>query len=158
MKKYLIVFVLLIAGLAVSAQGLEFRLRGGANFQRSSMAGQEFSFLPHFGASAGIRISTIGIYGELLYSQHEEANGLSNLAYLIPSAHVRLYTYRFMYAELGLLYLMLTDDIEDGLLDNPDKEAGYYVGLGASFKKFEVGLRTISKPSLAIQITASYRF
>ena len=158
MKKYLIVIALLIAGFTVSAQGLEFRLRGGANFQRSKMADQEFTFLPHIGASAGIRLSTIGIYGELLYSQHEEANGLTNLNYLIPSVHFRLYTFRFLYAEAGLMYLMLADDVEDGLLDNPDKEAGYYVGFGASFRKIELGLRTLTKPSTVIQITASYRF
>ena len=44
------------------------------------------------------------------------------------------------------------------MIENVDKEAGYYVGLGATFRKFELGLRTASLPVTNIQITASYRF
>ncbi len=43
-------------------------------------------------------------------------------------------------------------------LENIDKKAGYYVGLGATFKKFEFGLRTASLPVDNIQFTASFRF
>lgn len=158
MKKYLLVITLLIIGVTAGAQGMEFRLRAGANFQNSKLDGKEYSFLPHFGASAGIRLSTIGIYGEVLYSQHEDINGSQAINYIIPSLQIRLYTFRYMYAELGLCYMVLADEIEGGLIDNVDKEAGYYVGFGASFKKIEVGLRTANLPVTNIQLTASYRF
>lgn len=158
MKRYIIIMALLIGGISVSAQSLEFRLRGGANFQKSNMDDKEFSFLPHIGASAGIRISTIGVYGEFLYSIHEDINGIAEINYLIPSLQVRLYAFRYMYAELGFGYLVLNKDVEGGLLDNPNKEGTYYIGFGASLRKIEFGIRTMGQPSTTIQLTASYRF
>ena len=115
------------------------------------------SVFPHFGLSAGIRLSTFGIYGELLYSVHEDINGSGEVDYVIPSVHFRFYTYRYIYAEAGISYLLLSKD-PGGVIENVDKKAGYYVGLGATFRKFEVGLRTASLPVTNIQITASYRF
>ena len=148
MKKYFLFIIILAIGSASMAQNLEFRLRGGANFQKSNLQDKEYSFLPHFGASAGVRLSTIGIYGELLLSTHEDIGGIETIDYIIPSLHARLYTFRFAYAELGFTYLILSGEVDD--ISNVDKEAGYFIGLGASFKKFELGFRTASLPETNI--------
>lgn len=158
MKKYLVLFVLLTIGLSAGAQALEFRLKGGANFQNSKLADKEYSFLPHFGISAGIRLSTIGFYGELAYSTHEDINGSQTIPYIIPSIQVRFYTYRFIYVEGGLGYLIMAEDIEPGAIENVNKEAGFYAGVGATFKRFEIGLRAATKPAANIQILAAIRF
>jgi hypothetical protein len=158
MKKLLTVLILSAAFISAGAQNaLEVRARGGVNIQNSKIADKDVSVFPHFGLSAGIRISTFGIYGEMLYSVHEDINGGGEADYLIPSVSFRLYTYRFVYAEAGLSYLMLTKD-PGGMIENVDKEAGYFVGLGLTLRKFELGFRTASQPVTNIQITASYRF
>lgn len=158
MKRTILFIAIIAIGVSAAAQGLEFRLKGGANFQKSNLADKEFSFLPQFGMSAGLRISTIGIYAEVDYSMHEDVNGSGGIPYIIPSAQVRWYTYRFIYAEAGLAYLLLAEDIEPGLRENIDKEMGYYVGFGATSQRLEIGLRMASKPVSNIQILAALRF
>jgi len=158
MKKLLFLAIVSTLTLTAGAQGLEVRLKGGINIQNSNLSGKEISTLPHFGVSAGVRISTFGIYGELMYSTHEDINGSTTLDYVIPSLQVRFYTYRFMYVEAGVSYAMMSEEFSGGFLENVDKEAGYYVGLGASFRKFELGVRTASLPVTNIQISAAYRF
>ena len=158
MKKYSLLVALIAIGISAGAQGLEFRLKGGANFQNSKLADKDYSFLPQFGMSAGIRISTIGFYVEVDYSTHEDINGSQAIPYIIQSLQFRFYTYRFVYAEAGLSYILLAEDIEPGLMENVDKEAGYYLGLGATFKRFEIGLRTATKPATNIQLLAAIRF
>ncbi len=158
MKRTILFIALIAIGISAAAQGLEFRLKGGANFQKSNLADKEFSFLPQFGISAGLRISTIGIYGEIDFSTHEDVNGSGGIPYIIPSVQVRWYTYRFIYVEAGLAYLLLAEDIEPGLQENIDKEVGYYVGFGATYKRFEIGFRTASKPVTNIQLLAAIRF
>lgn len=157
MKKIILLLSLSVAVLSAGAQNLEIRARGGVNIQNSKLDNKDVSVFPHFGLSAGIRLSTFGIYGELLYSVHEDINGSGEVDYVIPSVHFRFYTYRYIYAEAGISYLLLSKD-PGGVIENVDKKAGYYVGLGATFRKFEVGLRTASLPVTNIQITASYRF
>lgn len=158
MKRTIIFIALIAIGISAAAQGLEFRLKGGANFQKSNLADKEFSFLPQFGMSAGIRLSTFGIYAEIDYSTHEDINGSGGIPYIIPSAQVRWYTYRFIYAEAGLAYLLLAEDDEPGLKENIDKEVGYYVGFGATYKRFEIGFRMASRPTSNIQLLAALRF
>ena len=161
MKKILLSLFILFTGIPLlQAQGLEFRLRGGANLQRTigSDAESEFSLYSHAGAMAGLRISTIGIYAEVLYSAHEEANGGGAINYVVPSALARFYTYKFLYAEAGLSYYLLAEDVPDGFNSNPDKEAGFYAGLGATTRRLELGMRASMKPFKTVQLTASFRF
>lgn len=158
MKRLLVFSLFSVISIALSAQGFEFRVRGGANFQRSENSGSEFSLYPHMGAMAGLRISTIGIYSELLYSSHEEANGLGAIAYIVPSVLARYYTSRMIYIELGIPYYILAEDVDPGFSSNPDKEAGFYGGMGVTIKRFEAGLRSAMSPFKVVHITASIKF
>lgn len=157
MKKIFIVLFLSATFIGANAQGLEVRARGGVNIQNSNISDKNVSVLPHFGVSAGLRISSIGIYGEMLYSVHENINGSGEADYLIPSASIRFYTHRFVYAEAGIAYLMLTKD-PGGVIQNVDKKAGYFVGLGLTLRRFELGVRAANQPVTNVQLTASYRF
>ncbi len=157
MKKLFIVLLLSAAFIGAKAQGLEVRARGGVNIQKSNLAGKDVSVFPHLGVSAGLRISSLGIYGEMLYSVHENINGSGEADYVIPSASLRYYTPRVVYFEAGISYLMLTKD-PGGAIQNVDKEAGIFGGLGLTLRKLELGLRVANKPATNLQITASYRF
>ena len=158
MKRIPVIIALLIIAVSSSAQDLEFRIRGGVNFQRAIGSDEEFSLYSHIGAMAGIRISTIGFYGEMLYSTHEEANGEGGINYIEPSAIFRYYTFKYMYAEAGLTYYILAEDVPDGFNSNPDKDPGFFMGLGVSFRRIEVGMRTSTSPFKVVQATASFRF
>jgi hypothetical protein len=158
MKRVYILLALLLITAASFAQGLEFRLRGGVNFQRSVGSDKDFSLYSQVGAMAGIRISTLGLYGEMLYSAHEEANGLGAINYIEPAAIVRYYTYKYLYAEMGLAYYVLTEDVPNGINPNPDKDPGFFFGLGATTRRIEIGLRTSMSPFKVVQGTASFRF
>jgi len=158
MKRTTVVIVILLATITATAQDFEFRLRGGVNFQRTQSPDSEFSFLPHIGAMAGVRISTFGVYGEVLYSVHDNQNWVSEAAYIVPAVLVRFYGFRNVYAEGGLSYNMLADEQADGaMVEFPDGEIGYFAGLGYMFKKLEIGLRS-TNPLTSIQINALYRF
>jgi len=158
MKRTVFLLAITLISLSASSQMIEFRLRGGVNFQRSSSTGSEFSFLPHFGASAGVRLSTIGIYGEFLYSTHDKQNWLDPGEYYVPSLIFRYYIFSSVYAEIGLSYYKLAGDPAGiAMFEYDDKEWGYFAGLGVNFKRFEIGLRTTS-PVTSIQATASIRF
>ena len=158
MKKTVLIIALALFGLSASSQGLELRLRGGVNFQRSSSAESEFSFLPHFGLMAGVRISTIGIYGEFLYSIHDDQNWLEAGSYLVPSALIRFYGFKNVYVEAGLSYYILAEEnIGISMFEFDDKVIGYCGGLGFNLKKLDIGLRATA-PVTSIQATASFRF
>lgn len=158
MQKIIIILAITLMGLNAMSQKLEFRLRGGVNFQRSSSPGNEYSFLPHVGATAGVRISTFGIYGEVLYSIHDDQYWPEEAAYLVPSVLVRIYGFRYFYSEAGLSYYSLAEDEDPGLAEEyPDQAMGYFAGLGFYIRKFEIGLRATA-PVNSIQATASYRF
>ena len=158
MKRTVFLLAIILISLSASSQMIEFRLRGGVNFQRSSSAESEFSFLPHFGAMAGVRLSTIGIYGEFLYSTHDNQNWLDPGAYYVPSLLIRYYIYSSVYTEVGLSYYLLAEDpVGIPMFEYDDKELGYFAGVGINFKRFEFGLRA-TNPVVSIQATASFRF
>lgn len=158
MKKIIVLLAVTLISLSSMSQKLEFRLRGGVNFQRSSSTENDFSFLPHAGAMAGVRITTFGIYGELLYSMHDDQYWPEEAAYLVPSALVRFYGFRYLYSEAGLSYYILAEDKDDGIAaEYPDQKLGYFAGIGLFLNKFEIGLRATA-PVNSIQATASYRF
>lgn len=158
MKRTVFLIAITLISLSASSQMIEFRLRGGVNFQRGSSADSEFSFLPHFGASAGVRLSSIGIYGEFLYSTHDNQNWLEPGDYFVPSAIIRYYIFSSVYTEVGLSYYKLAEDpVGIAMFEFDDKKVGYFAGLGINFKRFEFGLRTTS-PVASIQATASIRF
>ena len=158
MKRMLLLSAFILIALGSMSQGLEFRIKGGINFQKSQSPDSEYSFLPHAGAMLGMRISTIGIYGEFLYSIHDNQNWPDQAAYLVPSALVRFYGFRMIFLEAGLSYWILADEqITGALIELPEKEFGYFVGLGFNLRKFEVGIRTTA-PISSIQLTGTYRF
>lgn len=158
MKKTLILFAFTFISLSVMSQNIEFGLSGGVNFQRSSSAESDFSFLSHFGVMAGVRISYVGIYGEVLYSTHDDENWLETGSYLVPSVFLRFYRLRNLYVEAGLSYYVLAEDqVGMSMYEFPDKQLGYFAGMGLNIRNFEVGLRTTG-PVMSIQATASIRF
>jgi len=158
MKKIIVILAVSLISLYSMSQKLEFRLRGGVNFQRSSSIENDFSFFPHAGAMAGVRIATFGIYGELLYSIHDDQYWPEEAPYLVPSVLVRFYGFRYLYSEAGLSYYILAEEKEAGIVaEFPDQKIGYFAGLGLLLNKFEIGLRATS-PVNSIQATASYRF
>jgi hypothetical protein len=158
MKKIIVILAVTLISLSSMSQKLEFRLRGGVNFQRSSSTENEYSFLPHVGAMAGVRISIFGIYGELLYSKHDDQYWSEAAAYLVPSALFRFYGFRYFYSEAGLSYYILAED--KGLAfaaEYSDQTIGYFAGLGLYLNRLELGLRATA-PVNSIQATASYLF
>lgn len=158
MKKTLILLAVTLISLPAVSQNLEFGLRGGVNFQRSSSAESDFSFLPHVGAMGGVRISYVGIYGEVLYSTHDAESWLETGSYIVPSVMLRFYRLRNLYVEAGLSYYLLAEDqIGMSMYEFPDKQLGYFAGMGLNIRNFEVGIRSTG-PVMSIQATASIRF
>ena len=158
MKKAFILLVFALISITAISQNLEFRLRGGVNFQRASTAEGDFSFLPHVGAMAGVRITSMGIYGEFLYSEHDDDSWPEPGTYFVPSLLFRYYIYRYIYSEVGLSYYLLGgEQAENSVYEYPDNKLGYFAGVGFSFKNFELGLRA-TNPVISIQATASFRF
>lgn len=127
--------------------------------QQTQSADGKFSFTSHIGAMAGVRISTFGIYGEVLYSTHDSNNWSEDADYLVPSLLVRFYGFRKMYVEGGIPYfILMSDQIDGSTIDFPDKEIGFYAGLGVSFSRIEIGLRSTMNPVSTVQLTGSFRF
>lgn len=160
MKKLILTtIVLALISAGASAQTyLEFKIRGGINTQKAVDSDTNFSVYPHLGAMGGFRLSAIGIYGEVLWSGHEDNNGDGMAGYLAPAAVGRYYTRGSFYFEAGLPYYLLLSKEEPGLRTNPDKKAGFFAGAGVSTRRLELGLRALVAPVESLQLTASFRF
>jgi len=157
MKKIIITIGILFISLPLLSQGLEFRLRGGVNMQSASATDNNVSFTLHAGAKAGLRISDLGFYGELLYSKHDNKSWPSAASYLVPAVIFRYYGFRFVYVEAGMPYYLLFGEQPDpSVMEIPDKNIGVYAGVGLVLGKLEIGLRA-NAPAVSLQATASYR-
>lgn len=127
--------------------------------QQTQSDDAKFSLTSHIGAMAGVRISTLGIYGEVLFSTHDSNNWSENADYLVPSLLVRFYGFRKIYVEGGIPYfILMSDQIDGSFIDFPDKEVGFYAGLGLSLSRIEIGLRSSMNPISTVQLTGSFRF
>ena len=160
MKKLILTIMVLalISAGATSQTYSEFKIRGGINTQKAVDSDTNFSVYPHLGVLAGLRLSAIGIYGEILWSGHEDANGDGMTSYLTPAAVARYYTRGSFYFEAGLPYYLLLSNDEPGLRTNPDKRAGFFAGAGVSTRRLELGIRALVAPVESLQLTASFRF
>lgn len=160
MKKLIITTVVLaLIGAGASAQTYsEFKARGGINTQKAVDSDNNFSVYPHLGGMAGLRLYSLGLYAEILWTGHEEANGNGMAGYLAPAAVGRYYVRGSYFFEAGIPYYLLLSKEEPGLRTNPDKKAGFFAGAGVSTRRFELGMRALLAPVSSLQLTASFRF
>ena len=125
--------------------------------QSASAADNNVSFTLHAGAMAGLRISDLGLYGELLYSKHDNESWPSAASYLVPAVILRYNGFRFVYVEAGMPYYLLFGEQPDpSVKEIPDKSIGVYAGAGFTLGKLEIGLRA-NAPAVSLQATVSYR-
>jgi hypothetical protein len=161
----LILFLMLLAisgRVSTNGQKADWNLRGGLNLMKSHSDGQDLSYLYHAGLQAGIRLPRIGFYGEAVYSLLENQNGGDPVQYIIPSALVKGFFYRFIFVELGGSLMTKLSDNRNGNVNtetNPDGDIYLMGGIGLHLKKFELSMRSTVKQSFGlIQVTAAFRF
>lgn len=160
MKKLILttlVLALISAGASAQAYS-EFKMRGGINTQKAVDSDTNFSIYPHLGGMAGLRLYSFGVYAEILWSGHEDANGNGMAGYLAPAAVGRYYTRGSFFFEAGVPYYLLLSKQEPGMEVNPDKKAGFFAGAGVSTRRLELGMRALVAPVSSLQLTASFRF
>ena len=158
MKRLLIILTISLLTLPSMSQVLEFNLRGGINMDRSSVEGKDLSFLPHLGAMAGARFSSIGIYAEMLLTIHDGEGWAERGTYLVPSLVVRYYNPRIFYLEAGPSYYLLTEKQVPGAdVLFPDKKIGFLAGAGFYAGRFDIGVRGVL-PVKSLQLTITYIF
>ena len=102
MKKTLITAILFftVFSFMSKAQSFDWNIHGGLNLMKAKSGDSDLAFYYHAGVQAGVRITNIGLYGELNYSVHEDQYGGDPIPYLIPAALVKAYTLRFVFIEL----------------------------------------------------------
>ena len=159
-----IIFALLviftISGTLTFGQSFDWNLRGGINIMNSKTSGQDLSALYHAGFQAGVRVASFGLYGEALYSLHENQYGGDPVAYFAPAVLGKFYLKKILFLEFGGTLLSIIGDsgIDNDIL-NPDGELFMFAGLGAKVSKLELSLRSTVKQSYrVIQITAAFKF
>ena len=161
MKKLLLTNLLSITIVfAVAGQSFDWNIRGGFNLMNSKSSGSDLAVLYHGGIQAGVRITNIGLYGEVIYSLHADQYGGEPIPYLIPAVVAKAYTLRFVFVEFGGAYLSKQGDSGvDPDIKNPDEKLFVLAGLGVHVSKIEVSLRALSKQSYGvIQLTAALKF
>ncbi|MEA1886683.1 MAG: hypothetical protein U9N72_05700 [Bacteroidota bacterium] len=114
MKKLIILLAISSISLSAMSQQLEFDLRGGINFQGSHSPDKNTSLLPHIGLMAGLKISTMGIYGEVLFSIHDDNDWAERANYFVASTLLRYYGFQPIYIEGGLSYYILAEEQIEG--------------------------------------------
>ncbi len=161
-KSFITLFlIVIVSGGMTFGQSFDWNIRGGLNLMKSKTSDKDVSALYHFGAQAGIRISSFGFYGEALYSLLENQNtkGGDPVEYFAPSLIFKWYVKKFIFIELGGTLLSKTSesDVPDDL--NPDGKVVMAGGLGAHFSKIELSLRSTVEQSYGlIQLTAAVKF
>lgn len=161
MKKLLLTNLMAFAVIyTVAGQSFDWNIRGGFNLMNSKSTGTDLAVLYHGGLQAGVRITNIGLYGEVTYSVHADQYGGDPIAYLIPAVVAKAYTFRFVFVEFGGAYLSKQGDSGvDPDIKNPDEKLFVLAGLGVHVSKIEVSLRAVSKQSYGvIQLTAALKF
>lgn len=158
-KINLILFLALLTG-AVYSQSFDWNIRGGLNLMNAQPSDEKIFFGYHAGAQAGVRISYYGIYGEALYSVHQDQDGGDPIAYFMPGLNVKRYLKKFIFVELGgsLLIPAGDTDLPDNSL-NPENKPVMYAGMGGRFSVLELSLRAISRSGYGVfQLTAALNF
>ena len=145
-------------------QSFDWNIRGGLNVMNAQGDDEDLALLYHFGAQAGVRITSFGFYGEALYSMNEDQNGGDPVAYFIPAILTKGYWRKLLFIEFGGAFLSKLDDsnkLDSGEEDilNPDNDIFMLAGLGLHLSKFELSVRTTTKQSYGIiQVTAAVKF
>ena len=153
MKKLILTAIsfLAISSFVSFSQSFDWNIHAGLNLMNAKSGESNLSLLYHGGIQAGVRITNIGVYGEIDYSLHEDQYGGDPVPYLIPSILVKAYVLRFVFAEGGASYLLKQGDSDvDPDILNPDKKIFMVAGLGVHVSKFEISLRTMAKQSYGI--------
>jgi hypothetical protein len=162
MKKSLLsCFFLLVSAGILSGQSFDWNIRGGINIMDAKASDKNVSALYHFGAQAGVRITNFGFYGEALYSMHENQNTEGDpVAYFVPGIITKVFAKKFLFAELGGVYMVKTGDSGDSSMDlNPEGVAAFVGGLGFHVSKVQLSFRATVKESYPIlQVTAAFKF
>lgn len=162
MKKPAFIVLMLLCAMSARSfgQSFDWNLRGGLNLMASKNPDKDISLLWHVGGEAGIRITSFGIYGELLYSMNENQDGGDPVAYFVPSIIGKGYWRRSFFVEFGASFPFIADDsevIENTL--NPDGKVFLAAGLGVKVSKLEISMRSTASQSYGvIQLTASVSF
>lgn len=126
----------------------------------SKSSGKNVSALYHFGAQAGVRITNFGFYGEAMYSMHENQNTDGEpVAYFVPGIITKVFAKKFLFAELGAVYMAKIGDTGDSSTDlNPGGAGAFVAGLGFHVSKVQLSFRTTVKESYTIlQVTAAFK-
>ena len=161
MKKFLLIAIISGFLAAVSyGQSFDWNARGGINLMNAKSGDKDLAVLYHFGIQAGVRITNFGIYGEALYSMHEDQYGGEPIAYFVPAVVGKGYFLKFLFLEFGGAYAaMMGDSGVNPDIMNPDKKILPFAGLGVHFSKVEVSMRSVVKQSYGIiQITGAIKF
>jgi len=143
-----------------SGQSFDWNIHGGLNLMKAKSGDSNMAMLYHAGIQAGVRITNIGVYGEIDYSLHEDQYGGDPIPYLIPAALVKAYTLRFIFIEAGAAYLakMGDSDVDPDIM-NPDEKIFLLAGMGVHVSKLEFSIRTEAKQSYGvIRFTAALKF
>jgi len=162
MKK-LIFSLALIAAISlynINAQSFDWNLRGGVNIQDSKTTGKDIALWYHAGAQAGVRVASLGFYGEALYSIQENQYGGDPVSYFSPAVLMKGFTKKFVFVEMGATMMSLVGDpvVANDIL-NPDGEIFFFAGLGFKVSRIEISFRSHLKQSYSIiRATAAVKF
>lgn len=154
-----IVVILTFAGV-LNGQSFDWNIRGGLNMMNGQPTGKSISLQYHVGVQAGVRITNYGIYGEALYSIHENQDGYDPVSYFMPGIVGKRYWQKFLFVEFGGAFLIMTGEPEiDDPTFNPENKPVFLAGLGTKVSIFEFSLRAISRSEYGImQVTAAFKF
>jgi hypothetical protein len=162
MKKQLFLTIILFTFIAgvLPGQSFDWNIRGGLNIMNGQPSDKEVSLQYHAGLQLGVRITNLGIYGEAVYSMHENQNGGDPVAYFLPAIVIKRYIRDFLFVEFGGAFLAKVGDSGVVTVEmNPNNTPLFLAGLGTGFSKFELSLRTVAKQSYGvIQVTAAVKF
>ncbi len=159
-KKLKLILFLSFFTAAVYSQSFDWNIRGGLNLMNAQPSDGEIFLGYHAGAQAGVRISYYGIYGEALYSVHQNQDGGDPVAYIMPGLNFKRYIKKFLFVELGgsLLIPAGDTDLPDNSL-NPENVPVLSAGMGGRFSVLELSLRATSKSGYGVfQVTAALNF
>ena len=160
-KSFLLtVLILTVYFGGLCGQSFDWNIRGGLNIMNGQPSDKDISLFYHAGVQAGVRIAYFGVYGEAIYSMHENQYGGDPVAYLMPGIVVKRYLKQFLFVDFGGAFLSKIGDsgVPDDTL-NPDNELVAMAGLGTAFSNFELSVRAASRTSYGvIQVTAAVKF
>lgn len=144
----------------LTGQSFDWNIRAGINIMDSKTSGKDVAVLFHAGGEAGVRITNFAFYGELLYSQIENQYGGDPVSYFVPSAVMKAFMRKILFAEMGAGVLIKTGDsgVTNDTL-NPDGTFMPFAGLGIHVFKIDLSFRShLSREFPIIQATLAAKF